>query len=160
MLIQLIFVGKTKPKAAAAAVSEYTSRLERLTRIGTQQIRDEKIGQDADAARAREGARVLAALRPADWVVLCDERGNEVTTPMLKDVLERARSGQSRYSGRQRLGFVVGGALGVAAAVSKRADSTIRLSGLVMAGGVARVVLVEAIYRALTLVHGHPYHNE
>jgi 23S rRNA (pseudouridine1915-N3)-methyltransferase len=74
--------------------------------------------------------------------------------------MDEAFSAGPRFAGKKRLVVLVGGALGVSSEVRKRADALWALSGLTLAESVARVVLVEGIYRAITVMKGHPYHNE
>ncbi len=95
-----------------------------------------------------------------DYLVVCDERGKSISTHQLADIVRAARNGDHPLAGKRRLVVVVGGALGVAESMRKRADAQWSLSSLVMAGGVARIVLLEGLYRAFTLIEGHPYHNE
>ncbi|HEY5653818.1 MAG TPA: 23S rRNA (pseudouridine(1915)-N(3))-methyltransferase RlmH, partial [Pontiella sp.] len=95
-----------------------------------------------------------------DYLVACDERGKKIQTLEMADLLKESRQGGGILSGRRRIVIVIGGALGLAESIRERADALWALSSLVMAGGVARIVLLEGIYRAFTIVDNHPYHNE
>lgn len=159
-MLALLFLGRAKPKPVAAAADEYIRRLSRLTRLNVRELRDERLSGNPELARKREGERILKAVHDTDWLVVCDERGQEATTPRLTRMLEQARSAMPPYSGRKRLVFVIGGATGISPDVHQRADDLLRLSGMVLAGGVARVVLTEGLYRAAANLQGHPYHNE
>jgi 23S rRNA (pseudouridine1915-N3)-methyltransferase len=100
-----------------------------------------------------EAQRILAVLAPRDYVVALDERGREYSTPELARWLEeRRRSGQD-------LACVIGGADGLAAAVLARAQERWSLSRLTLPHGLVRVLLIEQLYRAATLLSGHPYHR-
>jgi len=159
MKICLRFPGAIRPKALAAAESEYAKRLARMG-VEISEYRPEKVSGEIDRLRRAEAERLLKELRPEDWVVACDERGTPVSTRAFAELLRGARGGIGRAAGRRRLIFVVGGALGLDESVRERADELWALSSLVMAGGVARIVLLEGLYRAMTIVAGHPYHNE
>ncbi|MFT5128286.1 MAG: 23S rRNA (pseudouridine1915-N3)-methyltransferase [Rhodothermales bacterium] len=160
MNLRLIFLGKAKPTSLRPAIDEYLGRLKKLTRLEICELRDERIDRrPPELIREKEGERILAALTPSDYVVVCDERGKAVSTDHLVCELRKFREGESAFAGRGRICVVVGGALGVSPAVRQRADAVWSLSGCVLAGSVARLILAEALYRACTVIHGHPYHN-
>jgi 23S rRNA (pseudouridine1915-N3)-methyltransferase len=156
----ILFPGKIKPKVLAAAQEEYVRRL-RSFGIDVVEYRDEKIAsRTPELVRHAEAERIVKLLKEGDFLVACDERGQGVTTAELTDFLRTARSGDHLFAGRRRIVIVIGGALGLSDSIRKRADAVWSLSSLVMAGGIARVVLLEGIYRAFTVLEGHPYHNE
>ena len=99
-------------------------------------------------------------LKDGDWLVACDERGKKIETLEMAELLKAGRQGGYPMAGKRRMVVVIGGALGLAESVRRKADAVWSLSSLVMAGGVARIVLLEGLYRAMTVVDGHPYHNE
>ena len=105
-------------------------------------------------ARAEEGRAVLALLKEGDRVVCLDERGRSADTTAFRDLVERAG-----VEGCRRLVFLLGGPFGHDPAVRERADVVLALSALVLNHEVARVVLAEQVYRALSLIHGEPYHH-
>jgi 23S rRNA (pseudouridine1915-N3)-methyltransferase len=108
----------------------------------------------AQKAVAEEGTRILAALAPRDFVVALDEHGREFSTQELAHWLEeRRRSGQN-------LALLIGGADGFAPEVRARAQQRWSLSRLTLPHALVRVVLIEQLYRASTLLAGHPYHRE
>ena len=91
-------------------------------------------------AQIRDGAAFLKQVRADDFVVVCDERGSHIETADVAKLLGLARAGSERLSGRGRIDFAIGGAYGFSEAVRTRADEVWSLSGLVMAGGIARLV--------------------
>lgn len=101
-----------------------------------------------------EAEALLAAVPARGRLVVLDERGEDVSSPQLAALLERCAQ-----DGVTALVFAVGGAYGHAPAVRARAWKTVRLSAMVMAHAVARVVLIEQIYRACTIRAGEPYHH-
>jgi 23S rRNA (pseudouridine1915-N3)-methyltransferase len=160
MNLQLIFLGKAKPTSLRPAIDEYLGRLKKLTRLEICVLRDERIDKrPPELIREKEGERILAALQPSDYVVVCDERGKAISTERLVCELRKLRDGEPPFVFRARACVIIGGALGVSPAVRERADALWSLSGCVLAGSVARVVLAEALYRACTVIHNHPYHN-
>lgn len=101
-----------------------------------------------------EGEQLLARIRSSEQVVLLDEKGTQYSSQVLA-----TRLSDWQADGRD-LCFVIGGPDGVAAACRQRADVTWSLSALTLPHGLARVLLVEQLYRAWSLQNGHPYHRE
>jgi 23S rRNA (pseudouridine1915-N3)-methyltransferase len=160
MKICVLLPGKIKPKALSAAQNEYTARLKPFG-VEVQEYRDEKVAsRTPDQIKAAEAERIFKLLKADDFLVACDERGKAIKTLELAGLLKSSRQGGAPFGGKRRIVIAVGGALGLSDAVRARADAVWSLSGLVMAGGVARIVLLEGLYRAFTVVEGHPYHND
>lgn len=152
--------GRVRPRALEAAEKVYAERLA-LVNVDVMEYRVEKMRSGAeDQTRIQEGAAFLKLVRADDFLVVCDERGSRITTADVVELVGLARGGLERLSGRGRLIFAIGGAYGFSEAVRSRANEVWSLSGLVMAGGVARLVLLEALYRGVMVLQGHPYHNE
>lgn len=104
-------------------------------------------------AMAAESEQVLAQLSPTEQVVLLDERGKELTSPLLAARL------MDWQSNSRDLCFIIGGPDGVSEACRQRADFTWSLSKLTLPHGMARVLVSEQLYRAWSLQSGHPYHR-
>jgi 23S rRNA (pseudouridine1915-N3)-methyltransferase len=155
MHIRVIAVSDRQPAWVADALDEYAKRLPgqwrfRLDYVATARRTDE--GSAAQAVQA-EGQKVLKHLRPSETVVLLDESGIEFTSAGLA-----TRLNDWQTAGND-LAFVIGGPDGVSAECAQRADLCWSLSRLTYPHGLARVVLVEQLYRAWTLLIGHPYHR-
>lgn len=103
---------------------------------------------------AGEAEALLALVPPRGRLVVLDERGEDLTSPQLAQLLERCAQ-----DAVTSLVFAIGGAYGHAPVVRERAWKTVRLSTMVLAHAVARVVLVEQVYRACTIRAGEPYHH-
>jgi 23S rRNA (pseudouridine1915-N3)-methyltransferase len=160
MKIIILLPGKIKPKALAAAQDEYIKRLKSFG-IETFEYKDEKVSsRSPEQTKQAEAERIFKLIKDGDYLVACDERGVNIKTQQLAEQLKASRQGDYPLAGKRRIVIVVGGALGLAESVRQKADAVWSLSSLVMAGGVARVVLLEGLYRAMTVVEGHPYHNE
>lgn len=152
MKLLVLRVERSGARWAEAACKDYGRRLRRFGGIDERVIRPERFRGDAAAVRAAEGERILAALRERDWLVAVDERGEALDGAGLVHLLRRARQ---RAPGR--LVFALGGPYGHAPAVRERAWRVLRLSSLVLNHRVARVVLMEQLYRAHADLHGIPY---
>ena len=160
MKICLLFPGKIKPKALAPAEEEYLRRL-RTYGVEAAEYKPERIdARPPEQVKTAEALRILKRVSREDYLIACDERGKGIHTQDLAGLFKELRQGRGPAAGRSRMVIVVGGALGLGASVCERADAVWSLSSLVMAGGVARVVLLENLYRAFTMADGHPYHNE
>lgn len=115
---------------------------------------DRRRAQDAARAVAAEGDKLLGKLKPAERLVLLDEKGQQFTSRELAQ-----RLGEWQAHGDD-LAFVIGGPDGVSAAVRERAVVTWSLSKLTLPHGLARIILAEQLYRAWSLSTGHPYHRD
>ena len=160
MKIIILLPGKIKPKSLAAAQEEYVRRL-RDFGADILEYKDAPVSsRTPEQIKETEAERIFSLLKKEDFLAACDERGKPLRTPELAELIKTGRQGGGLLAGKRRLVIVIGGALGLSDSVRSRADAVWSLSSLVMAGGVARLVLLEGVYRALTIVQGHPYHNE
>jgi 23S rRNA (pseudouridine1915-N3)-methyltransferase len=157
MRLRLIAIGTRMPDWVDAAFNDYWRRMRGLWKLELIELPTasrRQCGGAAQAAMTAEAQRILSLLAPRDFVVALDERGSERTTVELSHWLE-----QRRASG-QDLAFIIGGPDGLAEEVLARGDFRWSLSRLTLPHGLVRVVLAEQIYRAATLLAGHPYHRE
>jgi len=144
-----------RTSAYAELAADYLKRASRFTPVEMKEVRPVK-GSDAREVKAKEGERLLQVLQPGDHVVACDERGEELTTKELAGLIEQ----RTAAGGPGRLIFLIGGAEGLSEEVRKRADRIVALSKMTLPHELARVVLVEQIYRAHSMLRNHPYHRE
>lgn len=135
--------------------TEYARRLKARLPLELVEIPAGRRGSgDVQRAMSEEGRRLLNALRPQDHVVALDERGKSRSSVELSRWLaERLQAGSD-------LCFLIGGADGFAPEVLERAQERWSLSPLTLPHALVRVVFAEQIYRAVTLLDGHPYHRE
>lgn len=155
MHIRLLAVGDRQPSWVDDAFRRYTRRYPREWKFRLETIasaRRQK-GDRSGQAMAVEGEQLLARITAAEQVVLLDEHGTQLTSPALA----------SRLADWQRdsrdLCFVVGGADGVSDACRQRADFCLSLSRMTLPHGMVRVLFAEQLYRAWSLLAGHPYHR-
>ena len=153
MRIRVVAVGKDRSGLYAPAVDEYARRIARYVRFEIAEVPEARKHAGTPRARDEEGEAVLARVGERERVVALDERGKEETSA------EFARRVGRWLEGGQDVALVVGGADGLAPAVRERAAETLALSRLTLAHRLARLVLVEQLYRALTILRGEPYHR-
>jgi 23S rRNA (pseudouridine1915-N3)-methyltransferase len=151
MRLRLIWIGKTKNEHVRALVSDYTRRLSHFSRVEVTELR-ESSGGDERAVVEEEGRRIASALTPGSLTVLLDVEGRQWSSPELAAQFEAWQN-----AGLKEVAFVVGGHLGVTEEISRRADVRWSLSRLTLTHEMARVVLVEQLYRAHTIMRGLPY---
>ena len=154
MHVRLIAVGDRQPVWVDAAFSEYAARLPRQWRFRVDEVGTAQRTKSGGDARGSEAGKLLARLKPGEFVVLLDEQGRQFTSRALAGQLEGWLA-----AGRD-LAFVIGGPDGVAGSVRERADLAWSLSKLTLPHGLARVLFAEQIYRAWSLTAGHPYHRD
>lgn len=153
MRLHFVWVGKTRDRRCAALVADYVGRIGRFASCEVDELKEAPAG-DERRVREVEGARLLSATARDDEWVLLDEAGEQMTSVGLSAFI-----GARRDSGTKRLGFVIGGFGGVSDEVRLRAPHQLSLSRLTLTHELARVVLAEQVYRAMTLLAGRPYHR-
>jgi 23S rRNA (pseudouridine1915-N3)-methyltransferase len=142
MKLRFLWVGKTKNPHYLRLQEDYAKRLSRFVRCEFTEVRD---GPD-------EGKRILEKLNPNTLVCLLDVRGRALSSHDLAEQIERWQNTSIR-----EVTFVIGGAEGVALEVADRASVKVSLSFLTLTHEMARVVLLEQLYRAYTILKGFPY---
>jgi 23S rRNA (pseudouridine1915-N3)-methyltransferase len=154
MQMRLIAAGTRMPAWVNAAFADYAARLRGDYRLELTEIAlGDRAGGDVRRAIDAEGKRMLAAAGEKSLVVALQVGGKALATEQLATWLEqRARDGDSPV-------FCIGGPDGLAADVDARARLRWSLSALTLPHGLARVVVAEALYRAVTVIKGLPYHR-
>jgi 23S rRNA (pseudouridine1915-N3)-methyltransferase len=154
MKVQLIRVGKGKEAWADQACAHYVRRLP--THLGFEEklIKPARFSGDVGSVQTEEATRILASLADRAKLIALDERGARVDTKGFAQLVDTAAA-----LGTPRLVFAIGGPYGHGEAVRERAWKTIRLSDMVLNHALARVVLVEQLYRVSTLLWGGSYHH-
>ncbi|OPX20354.1 MAG: hypothetical protein BZ151_04295 [Desulfobacca sp. 4484_104] len=153
--IVILMVGKTRTAFIQEGLTVYQKRLRPYLKLSLVTVREEKpyASLSADHLRAQEGARLLAKItRPARTVTL------EITGQLMtSEVLAQWLTNREQESAAP-LVFVIGGHLGLAPAVVAAADYHLSLSRLTFTHELSRLILLEQLYRAMTIRAGHPYH--
>jgi 23S rRNA (pseudouridine1915-N3)-methyltransferase len=154
MRIRIAAVGQRQPRWVDEAVADYLARFPAGFEVTLREVRPEaRAGIPAGRALAAEAARLRAALPDGGLIVALDERGRDWTTRQFADALAGWRDAAETPA------FVIGGADGLDPELKSSARLSLRLSSLTLPHGLARVLLVEQIYRAWSILAGHPYHR-
>ena len=150
MKFRIIWTGKTRDARLRALVEDYAERLSHFVRCEVTEIRE--LGRTDRAGIDKETKRISDALRPGSLTILLDPAGAEWTS---QDLAAQLKNWED--NGVKEIAFVVGGPNGLAPELVARADKRWSLSRLTLTHEMARVLLVEQLYRAFTIVHGLPY---
>jgi 23S rRNA (pseudouridine1915-N3)-methyltransferase len=154
MRIRFVWVGKTKDRSIGALVDEYMKRLGRFSPVEVTIVKEQKSSDESNAARIIEieSKAIESVLNRDSFSVLLDIEGKMMTSP------ELSRFVQSRQDdGTKEVVFIVGGFLGVSTHLKESVRLRLSLSRLTLTHELARVILVEQVYRAFTILHGLPY---
>ena len=150
MRFRIIWTGKTRDARLRALIDDYAERLSHFVRCEVTELRE--LGRVDKSGIDKETKRISDALRPGAVTVLLDPEGSEWTSQQLA---EQVRSWEG--NGIKEVAFIVGGPHGVTRELVERVDKRWSLSKLTLTHEMARVLLLEQLYRAYTIIHGLPY---
>ncbi len=155
MRITVIAVGQRQPAWVDAAVDDYLARFPNEFKVDLKQLKAESRSGNVPLARAlaAEAARIRAAVPGGALLIALDEHGKDWSTQQLAEHLQRWRDAS------EEVAFAIGGADGLDDAIKADARLRVRLSSMTLPHSLARVVLAEQLYRAWSMLAGHPYHR-
>ncbi len=148
MRFRFVWIGKTKDRNWKALQEEYLRRLSHFVKCEVIEVRDAQAGEDKET----EGKRLVEKLNQSSFVCLLDVKGRKITSEELADEVERWQN-----AAHKEVVFIIGGADGVSKRVADRASTVLSLSFLTFTHEMARVVMLEQLYRAFTIIKGYPY---
>ncbi len=154
MRITIVAVGRLKEKHWREAAEEYLKRLRPYADVRVAEVADRDATRDEDRALTEEGAGVLRAIPKNAWVVALDGGGRPLSSEAFAEEL-----GAHMVEGRSHVAFVIGGAAGLASEVLESSDERLSLGSITLPHQLARVVLLEQVYRAFRILRGEPYHR-
>ena len=157
--ITVISVGKIKEKYFLSAIEEYEKRLKRYASLNLIELKDEAVPESlSDAQRLsvlkKEGDKILEKIPQGAYVVALCVEGKEISSEELSDFVKN-----SALSGKSHLTFIIGGSLGLSDDVKRRADFKLSFSKMTFPHRLMKVILLEQIYRAFTIIEGKTYHK-
>ena len=148
MKLICISIGKEKDELTQEIMKHFENRILRYTPL-------EWVYIPHDSTKEKEGEKILSVIKKEDYVILLDEKGRDMKSEALAELVENRM-----VDSVKRVVFVIGGAYGVSNKMEERANYTWKLSSLVFPHMLVRVILVEQLYRALTIIKGEKYHHE
>ena len=159
MKIKVVTVGKLKEKYLKDGIAEYVKRISRFAKLEMIELADEKTPDRASELENQkileiEGQRILSKVGDRDFVIVLAIEGKTFSSEEFSKQLEEAS-----IKGFSTLTFIIGGSLGLAQDVEKRANLSVSFGRLTLPHQLMRLVLVEQIYRAFTIQQGSPYHK-
>jgi 23S rRNA (pseudouridine1915-N3)-methyltransferase len=154
--LHLIFVGKTAENDVDAAIHRYLKRLQHYATTEVHIVREERIfkGLTERLIQERESERILGCIKDRGALLVWDRSGQKLDSVGLATLLERLKN-----RGVTQIWMAVGGALGVSAELLTQADQVLSLSPMTFPHDIARLLVVEQLYRAFTITRGEPYHK-
>ena len=154
--LTLISVGKNAESFVRDACADYAARIRRYADLILTVVPEERIAPPGkkEFILRREGERIREKIPPSALRIMLDERGTNFTSEAFSRLFEKWMA-----TGTRGVVFILGGAYGLDEALKKEADFRLSLSPLTLTHGMARMILLEQIYRAFTLIRKEPYHK-
>ncbi len=148
MKLLILSIGKGKDTLTDDLIKHFETRILRYVPI-------EWVYLEHESTKVKEGEKLLSHIKKEDYVVLLDEKGRDMKSEAVAELIENRM-----LDSVKRMVFIIGGAYGVSDAIHVRANYTWKLSSLVFPHLLVRVILVEQLYRAMTILKGEKYHHE
>jgi len=157
MKIALLQTGKTSERYLAQGITIFEERIKKYSSFEILTVPDLKSTRNMPLPeqKTREGEQILRHFRSDDYIVILDHKGKEFSTVEFALWLEKSLMQQ-----KKRIVFVIGGAWGFSKQVCEKADMRLSLSLLTFSHQMVRLLFLEQLYRALTIIKGDPYHHE
>ncbi|MDD1691370.1 MAG: 23S rRNA (pseudouridine(1915)-N(3))-methyltransferase RlmH [Methanoregula sp.] len=159
MQIRIIAVGRIKEMFLQEGIAEYEKRLRPYAKVQVIEVPEEKRPASASpsverVAVEKEGERILAAIPDGSFVIALAILGEDWSSTALAEAISHWE-----MAGRNQVAFIIGGDLGLSPAVLARSDLRLSLSRMTFTHPMARLLLIEQIYRAFRILRGEPYHK-
>lgn len=157
MKITLLVIGKTDASYFTQAISEYVNRLGHYIPFDIEVIPDLKNTKtlSVEQQKTKEGELILKTLQSSDYLVLLDDKGKEYTSMQFANYIEK-----KTHTVSKRLVFLIGGPYGFSQEIYDRANEKLTLSRMTFSHQMIRLIFVEQLYRAMTILNNEPYHHE
>jgi len=156
MIVQILSVGENKNPYLREGESDFIQRLKHYCRLEIRTVKEEKIqkSKDVEFVQRSEAKRILDQLQPQSKIIVLDERGELISSMKFSSKIQHWDN-----QSIQRAVFIIGGPLGLHDSVIQRADWILSLSKMTFTHEMARMLLLEQIYRAYTILRGEKYHK-
>jgi len=151
-VINIVAVGKIKEKALTSLIEEYVKRISGYSKILITEVADE--ANDRNDVKEIEGQRILKQIKDDAYVILLDLQGKEIDSVQFSKLIQDINTYHA-----SNITFVIGGSLGVSEQVRKRADYRLKISDMTFPHNLARLIILEQIYRAYKIANNETYHK-
>lgn len=155
MKIRFLFVGSHKGEYVDAGLQLFTQRLKRFSTVEILCTKNLKGVKNPNEQSKLEAEQILKLTHPDEYLILLDEKGKKFNSLSFAKAIE-----QQKNQGNTKLCFAICGAHGAHPSLKERSQAIWSLSELTFSHQLARVILLEQVYRAFSIIHNHPYHNE
>lgn len=154
MNINIIAVGKIREKYIEQGIAEFEKRIQPYSSLKIIEISAENLKQSEEKCRELEGEKILNLINEQAFVITMEIEGKSLSSEDFADKIK-----ELNHSGVNQIVFIIGGATGLHDNVSKRADLKLSLSKMTLVHQMARLFLIEQIYRAFKIIKNEPYHK-
>ena len=157
MKIDLVLVGKSDQKYLQEGIDIYLKRLKYYCQFEMKIIPDLKSTKSLseEQQKEKEGELIINQIKDSDFVILLDERGESLSSVDFAQLIEKRQ-----VAGTRKLSFVVGGPYGFSRDVYAKANAKLSLSAMTFSHQMVRLLFIEQLYRAFTIINGEPYHHK
>ncbi len=154
MKLEIWWIGKTFQDFTHKGYSEYIKRIEKFTSIQIIEIPEVKHSNNPTQLKKLEAEKIFSKLKPDDFLILLDEKGKQFSSVEFADYLQ-----QKDNQSVKKILFLIGGAYGFDDTIYERSNFQLSLSKMTYSHQLIRLIFMEQLYRAYTIIHGFPYHN-
>jgi len=157
MKIKLILTGKTHEPYIKEGIFYYVKKLQHyipFELFETPELKNTK-NLDQETIRSKEGENILTLIKPGDWVVLLDDKGKDYSSEAFAQQIEK-----KQLQSIKNVVFVVGGAYGFSSNVYARGNEKLSLSKMTFSHQIIRIIFLEQLYRAYSILNNEPYHHQ
>ena len=154
-MISIVAVGKIKEKSLSQIIEEYKKRIGAYSKIEIIEVSDEPNDRLSDEkVKEIEGQRIIKQLKKDSYVILLSLKGKQMDSIKFSREIEKINTYNSSH-----INFVIGGSVGVSEQVEQRADLLLKLSEMTFPHNIARLLILEQIYRAYKILNNETYHK-
>lgn len=157
MKIDLVLVGKNDQKYLQEGIDIYLKRLKHYCQFEMKVIPDLKSTKSLseEQQKEKEGELIMNQIKDSDFVILLDERGESLSSVDFAQLIEKRQ-----VAGTRKLSFVIGGPYGFSKEAYAKANAKLSLSAMTFSHQMVRLLFIEQLYRAFTIINGEPYHHK
>ncbi len=147
--IYLISVGKATNKDISMIIEEYLKRISPFFEINSKEIKE--FGLSSEAEKIKEGKKIIESIPNDSYIIVCDEKGKSLNSESFFNLIDRS------LSNKKSISLIIGGAFGLSDEVRDKADLILSLSSMTLTHQIAKLVIVEQLYRYCMFKENHPF---